>query len=159
MLFLLHKKKKKKNPCWFWGEMWPGRVFFFCCFFTHSGSCLMDVQLKEGYMMFFFHSFRIMFDGCTAEGGLYDDDFVFVNDGWWKQWLFSGRLSEITDLIWKSFLNLLPPKEKKELLLTMFSDCSFLMLYIFVNPDVLVQNCYVIWGLFPAHPSLFIFLV
>lgn len=26
-------------------------------------------------------SFRIMFDGCTAEGGLYDDDFVFVN-GW-----------------------------------------------------------------------------
>ncbi len=27
------------------------------------------------------HSFRIMFDGCTAEGGLYDDDFVFVNDG------------------------------------------------------------------------------
>lgn len=27
----------------------PARCFFVR--FTHSGSCLMDVQLKEGYMM------------------------------------------------------------------------------------------------------------
>ncbi len=79
--------------------MWPGRVFFFVVFSLISGFVMSLIRI----------------DGCTAEGGLYDDDFVFVNDGWWKQWLFSGRLSEITDLIWKSFLNLLPPKEKKRI--------------------------------------------
>ncbi len=93
-----------KNPCWFWGEMGPGRVFSFLFFFTHSGSCLMDVQLKEARWWW----------------------FCIVNDGWWKQWLFSGRLSEITDLIERAFLIYSHQKKKKELLLTMFPTALFL---------------------------------
>lgn len=91
----------------------------FLCDFLYIGTCWIDVQLKEGYII---------------------DDFV----------LSSGWADENGDCFWESlrdygleraFLIYSHQKKKKHtkiLLLSMFSDCSFLMLYIFVYPDVLV---------------------
>lgn len=52
---------------WFWGEMWPGHAF-----------CEV-------------HPYMIMLNGCTAEGGLYDDDFVLVSVGGWYGDCLTGK--------------------------------------------------------------------
>lgn len=73
--------------------MWNVTWTCFLVRFAHIGSWWMDVQLKEGYMMMILY---------LKVGG----PMIW--------WLFNGSLLRDfkLDMIWKSFLNLLPPKEK-----------------------------------------------
>lgn len=92
----------------------------FVCNFIYIGTYWMDVQLKEGYIM---------------------DDFV-LSSGWADENGDCFRESLRDYGLERAFLIYSHQKRKKKttkiLLLSMFSDCSFLMLYIFVYPDVLV---------------------
>lgn len=117
--------------CWFCGEMWHGHVF---------------VR---------FPLYRNVLDRCTAEGGLHNRWFcTFKWVGWWKWWLFLGVFKRLRT--WKSFLNLLPPKEKKTHK-NIASQYVFWLLFSYalhlcVSWCISV-NCYVIWGLFPLSST------